>query len=106
MVGAFAQRYMPQEWHDRLLGLRFLSPVMFVPLLEVTYRAGAQDNEMQRLSHMMESFEKIGESPAAPPALLVLRSLRGAAGARAVFDCPFMDQALRCAQNPQLAPTN
>ena len=38
MAGAFAQRYMPQEWHDRLLGLRFLSPVMFVPLLEVTYQ--------------------------------------------------------------------
>ena len=80
LVGAFAQRYMPQEWHDRLLGLRFLSPVMFVPLLEVTYRAGAQDSQMQRLSHMMESLEKIGASPAAP----LPSSCCGRSGARPV----------------------
>lgn len=32
---------------------------MFVPLCEITYRAGAQDGEMQRLSHMMETFDKV-----------------------------------------------
>lgn len=42
---------------------------MFVPLCEITYRAGAQDTEMQRLSHMMEAVDKV------------------------VFDCPQMVEA-------------
>ena len=54
-----------------MLGLRFLSPVMFVPMCEITYHPGAQDHAMQRLSHMMEALEKM------------------------VFDCPFMDEAVR-----------
>lgn len=63
------QAYLPPEWHNRLLGLRFLAPVMFVPLCEITYRAGAQDTEKQRLSHMMEAVDKV------------------------VFDCPQMVEA-------------
>ena len=42
---------------------------MFVPLCEITYRPGAQDGEMQRLSHMMETVGKV------------------------VFDCPQMAEA-------------
>jgi hypothetical protein len=66
-----AQAHLPPQWHNRLLGLRFLSPVMFVPMCEITYRPGTQDSEMQRLSHMMETVDKV------------------------VFDCPLMDEALR-----------
>ncbi len=42
---------------------------MFVPLCEITYRPGAQDAEMQHLSHMMETVDKV------------------------VFDCPQMVEA-------------
>lgn len=42
---------------------------MFVPLCEITYHPGTQDAEMQRLSHMMETVDKV------------------------VFDCPQMVQA-------------
>ena len=52
--------HMPDaSWHSRMLGLRFLSPVMFVPMCEITYRPGAQDHAMERLSHMMEAMEKM-----------------------------------------------
>jgi hypothetical protein len=62
---------LPEAWQRRVLGLRFLSPVLYIPLVEVTYAAESQAAEKDLVVAMMESLGKI------------------------VFDCPVMEHALK-----------
>ena len=43
------QEALPEAWRQRLIGLRFLAPVLAMPLVEVTYRPGiSQRSEARR----------------------------------------------------------
>ena len=70
------QQGLEGHWSQRVLGLRFLAPVVFIPLLEVTYDPDSQTEQMQHVVEMMEGLGKI------------------------VFDCPIMEQALRAGSGP------
>ena len=52
----------------RVIGLRFLPPIIFIPLIEVVYKKGTEDQELNQLLKIMSFLgKKVWHGPEGPP---------------------------------------